>query len=93
MTRHLLFWKGKDDEGLGDLTCKFGEYSSSVPAQLPVQIDLNPTENDRRGNQEVCSDCEPYGLKNQGLKRSECKHNATVLLFCPHEAAARDLHL
>ena len=29
-------------------------------------------ENDRRGYQEVCSDCEAYGLKKHGLTRSDC---------------------
>ena len=29
-------------------------------------------ENDRGGYQEVCSDCEAYGLKNHGLTRSDC---------------------
>ena len=29
-------------------------------------------ENDRRGYQEVCSDCEACGLKQHGLTRSDC---------------------
>ena len=29
-------------------------------------------ENDRRCYQEVCSDCETYGLKKHGLTRSDC---------------------
>ena len=28
-------------------------------------------ENDRRGYQEVCSDCEAYGLKKHGFMRSD----------------------
>ena len=28
-------------------------------------------ENDRRGYQEVCSDCKAYGLKRHGLTRSD----------------------
>ena len=31
-------------------------------------------ENDRRGYQDVCSDCEAYGLKKHGLTRSDCIH-------------------
>ena len=29
-------------------------------------------ENDRRGYQELCSDCAAYGLKKHGLSRSHC---------------------
>ena len=29
-------------------------------------------DNDRGGYQEVCSDCEAYGLKKNGLTRSDC---------------------
>ena len=29
-------------------------------------------ENDRRGYQEVCSDCQKYGLEKHGLTRSDC---------------------
>ena len=30
-------------------------------------------ENGREGYQELCSDCETYGLKKHGLTRSDCK--------------------
>ena len=29
------------------------------------------TENDKRGYQEVCSDCEAYGFKKHGITRSD----------------------
>ena len=38
-------------------------------------------ENDRRGYQEVCSDCEAYGLKEHGLTRSDCTYLAVWSIY------------
>ena len=40
-----------------------------------MRITESLIENDRRGYQEVCSDCEAYGLKKHGLTRSAFSPN------------------
>ena len=38
-------------------------------------------ENDKDAYQEMCSDCEAYGLKKPGLKRSDCRPRLLFLLY------------
>ena len=47
-----------------------------MPITKPFSI-----ENDRRGSQEVCSDCEAYGLKKHGLTRSDSTLITYTILF------------